>query len=150
MFSPVISWSSKWLCNPWHSGLIVRASTRDPKTRGSNPVWSTRQICVSFSESKCCADSLSVCPTPVCIRTHKNDHVRTLKILQSTSEFGGLQKHENTARRKKTTGYKRRTMAARFPRGKVPKFPMHCIETRKLSNLIFCQSGSHIYHWNTL
>ena len=33
-----------------------------------------------FSESKCCADSLSVCPTLVCmICTHKN--VRTLKIL---------------------------------------------------------------------
>ena len=30
---------------------------------------------------KCCADSLSVCPTPVCICTYKNDHVRTLKIL---------------------------------------------------------------------
>ena len=40
---------------------------------------------------KCCADSLSVC-----IRTHKNDYVRTLKILQSMSEFGGLHKHEKT------------------------------------------------------
>ena len=26
-------------------------------------------------------DSLSTCPTPVCMHTHKNDHVRTLKIL---------------------------------------------------------------------
>ena len=33
---------------------------------------------------------------PVCIRTHNNDHVRTLKILQSMSDFGGLPKHENT------------------------------------------------------
>ena len=30
---------------------------------------------------KCCADSLSVYPTPVCIRMHKNDHLRTQKIL---------------------------------------------------------------------
>ena len=42
-----------------------------------------------------CADSLSVCPTPVCIRTHITDHVCTLKILQSMSEFGGLWKHKN-------------------------------------------------------
>ena len=76
-----------------------RASTRDPKTRGSNPVQRTRQICDTFSESKCCAD-LSECPTPVCIRTHKNDHVRILKILKSMSEFGGLRKHKNTAHRK--------------------------------------------------
>ena len=27
---------------------------------------------------------------------HKNDHVRTVKILYSVSEFGGLQKHEQT------------------------------------------------------
>ena len=28
-----------------------------------------------FSPSrKCCADSLSVCPSLVCIRTHKDDH----------------------------------------------------------------------------
>ena len=32
----------------------------------------------------------------MCIRTHKNDHVRMLKILQSMSEFDGLRKHEKT------------------------------------------------------
>ena len=37
---------------------------------------------------------------PVCIRTHRNDHVRTLKILQSIAKFGGIQKHENFAHRK--------------------------------------------------
>ena len=42
----------------------------------------------------CCVDSLSVCPTPVCIRTHKNDHIRTLKILYSMSEFDELRKHK--------------------------------------------------------
>ena len=41
-----------------------------------------KKNCESFSESNFCADSLSsVCPTPVCIRTHNNGHVRTLKIL---------------------------------------------------------------------
>ena len=34
--------------------------------------------------------------TPVCIRTHKNDNVRTIKILYSISEFGGLREHEKT------------------------------------------------------
>ena len=43
---------------------------------------------------KCCAYSLSVCPIPVCIHTHTNDYARTLKILKSMSEFGGLRKHE--------------------------------------------------------
>ena len=28
-------------------------------------------------------------------------------------------------------------MAARFPQGKQPKFPVHCIGTRKLSDLIY-------------
>ena len=47
-----------------------------------------------FPSQKCCADSLSVCPTPVCIRKHTIDHVRTLKIMWSMLEFGGLEKHE--------------------------------------------------------
>ena len=35
-----------------------------------------------FKVKKVSADSLSVCPTPVCIRrAHTKDHVRTLKIL---------------------------------------------------------------------
>ena len=55
---------------------------RDPKIGGSNPacVRSTRK---KFVSQKCCADSLPMCPTPVCTRTHKNNHVglRTLKIL---------------------------------------------------------------------
>ena len=38
----------------------------------------------------------SVYPTPVCTRTHKSDHVRTIKILYSMSVFGGLRKRENT------------------------------------------------------
>ena len=61
---------------------LVERRPRDPMdsmTRGSNPVRSTIKHCESFSESKCCTDSLSVCPTPVWISTHKN--VRTLRIL---------------------------------------------------------------------
>ena len=33
---------------------------------------------IVFPSQKGCADSLSVCPTPVCIRTHTKDHVRTI------------------------------------------------------------------------
>ena len=35
-------------------------------------------------------------PTPVCTRTPQNNHVRTLKTLQSVSESGGLWKYEKT------------------------------------------------------
>ena len=54
--------------------LLVERRTQDPKDRGSNPVRSTILMC-EFSESK------MLCPTPLCIRAHKNDHVRTLNIL---------------------------------------------------------------------
>ena len=47
---------------------LVERRPRDPMgdsmTRGSNPVRSTQTISESFSESKWCTDSLSVCPTP--------------------------------------------------------------------------------------
>ena len=59
---------------------LVERQTPDRKDEGSNPVRSTRNNCEFFRVKKC-ADLLSVCPTPVCICTHKNDHVHTLKIL---------------------------------------------------------------------
>ena len=46
---------------------LIEHRPRNPMdfmTRGSNPVRSIRNTGESFSESKCCADSLSVCPTP--------------------------------------------------------------------------------------
>ena len=44
----------------------------DSMTRGSNPVRSTRKKLVRvFPSQKCCADSLSVCPAPVCILSLK-------------------------------------------------------------------------------
>ena len=62
-------------------GSVVRALDCSSKGRG----FKSRQehkINVEFSSSqKGCADSLSVCPTPVCMRTHTKDHVRTLKIM---------------------------------------------------------------------
>ena len=65
---------------------VVEHRHRDPMdsmTRGSNPVRRTRTICESFSDSKCCADS-SVCPTPVCIRTHKNG---VTDVLVDSTDF---------------------------------------------------------------
>ena len=56
--------------------------TGDPKVERSNPVRSTKNNFEFFRGNKGCADSLSVCPTPVCsIRSHTKDHVRTLQIL---------------------------------------------------------------------
>ena len=49
------------------------------RIQGSNPVRRTRQICEVFRVKKC-ADPLLVCLTPLCICTHKNDHVHTLNL----------------------------------------------------------------------
>ena len=57
---------------------LVERRTQDPRDEGSNLVRYTRQV---FRSLTCFADSLSVCPTPVCMLTHKNDNVSTLKIL---------------------------------------------------------------------
>ena len=54
---------------------FVEHQTQDPKDVGSNPVRSTRKKLWVFPSQKGCADSLLVCPTPVCIRMHKNDHI---------------------------------------------------------------------------
>ena len=56
---------------------LVERRTRDPKDRGSNPVSSTRKKCEFFRVK-------NVVLTPcrcVYARTHKNDHVRMIKIL---------------------------------------------------------------------
>ena len=61
-------------------GSIGRASDSISKDPTFEPPQEHKKNNVEFFPSqKCCADSLSVCPTPVCvgdIRTHKNDHVR--------------------------------------------------------------------------
>ena len=71
----VAQWVERWLRDPM-----------DSMTRGSNPIRSTHKNCEPHPRVYIYA----------CIRT-----LRTLKILQSMSEFGRLRKHENTAHRKK-------------------------------------------------
>ena len=65
----------------WRVGSVVRALDWRfyPKVEGLNHVRSTRKTVISSQTG--CADSLSVCPTLVCICTHTKDHVRMLKIL---------------------------------------------------------------------
>ena len=41
-------------------------------TKSLSPIWGTRNTLRVYQSEKCCADSLSVCPIPVCIRMHKN------------------------------------------------------------------------------
>ena len=61
---------------------LVECWTQDSITWGSNPVRGARKkLWEFFLSQKCCGDSLSVCPTPLWIRTHKNGYVCTLKIL---------------------------------------------------------------------
>ena len=61
------------------SGSLTSAIGGHHTCRHSTQREGTVLVEIGFSESKCCADSLSVCPTPVCVHTHEN--VRTLKIL---------------------------------------------------------------------
>ena len=96
----------------------------------------TRTNCERFFTSikKCCADSLSVCPAPVCIiiRKHKNDHVRTLKIMQSMSEFGGLRTHEKTQHALVGLGSAALAVAVCLPIGKAaPVFRKGIIQCMK-------------------
>ena len=59
---------------------LVERRTQVQRPEVRTPVRSTRKICeTSGFPSQKCADLLS--QTPVCIRTHKNDHARTLAIM---------------------------------------------------------------------
>ena len=72
-------------CRKRGGGLVhlVEGRTRDPKTGGSNPacVMSTRKISESFFRVKNVVLTRCRCAPPprVYTRTHKNDHVRTLR-----------------------------------------------------------------------
>ena len=65
----------------WGDGVSVGLKIQRPEVR-IPPASEAQEKCVRvFLSQKYCADSLSVCPTPVCTSTRKDDHVRTLKIL---------------------------------------------------------------------
>ena len=74
-----------WFLQDWGDGVahLVQRRIQDPKTRGSNPVMSTRKVCESFSQSlMLCWLAVGVSAQPLCIYAqHKNDYVLTLKIL---------------------------------------------------------------------
>ena len=81
-----------WPCRGDGVAQLVEHRTQDSMTRGSNPIRSTTKTQTKktqfFPSQKCCADSLSVCPTQCVYATHKNDHVRTLK--KDSREEGAL------------------------------------------------------------
>ena len=107
-----LNWQSIGLKIQW-----IPLVTRVPTPSGA------QEKLVSFSESKCCDDSLLVCPT-VYVRAHKNDHVRgTLKTLWSTSEFGGLRKHEKTQHAHVGLGSADLAAAVALPRQGGPNVP---------------------------
>ena len=87
-----------------------------------------------------CAD-LFVPESPSCVR-HAPKVMRTLKIPYPSVVKESrprsqpvVWRHENTAHKKTKSGSALLWLLA-FPRGKQPKFPVHCTGTRKLSNLI--------------
>ena len=85
-YLPIQSFIHSAICPFIHDGVaqLVEHQTRDPKTRGLNPVCvrSTRKICESFSRVKHVVLTCCRCAQPPAfLRTHKNDYERTLKIL---------------------------------------------------------------------
>ena len=90
-----------------------------------------------FVSESCCADSLSVCPTPVCIHLHKNGHVHT---LQPMSEFGGLRKHYTLEKTPWVAPY----CGCSLSLGKAAQISH---SDKKLSNLITSTVGEKI--WTT-
>ena len=83
---------------------------------------------------KCCAESLSVCPTPGCIRTHKNDHVRMPKIQWSMSEFGGLRNTQKNKHALVGLGSAALTAAVAVPRNDCPNYTegrIKCIKKKR-------------------
>ena len=76
---------------------LVERWTRNPKDWGSNPVRSTGNICEFSAESKMCWLAVGVPNLRVYICTHKNYHVRTIKILlcspcQSSVDYGNTKR----------------------------------------------------------
>ena len=63
----------------WLNWESVGLKIRWPEVR--TPLGEQGKNWEFFLSQKCCADSPSVCPTPLWIRTHKNGYVCTLKIL---------------------------------------------------------------------
>ena len=71
--------SSDGGCNGCRDGSVGRAS--DTRAKDARFEGAEDKFVRVFPSQNCCADTMSMCPTPVCIHTHKNDRVRTLKIL---------------------------------------------------------------------
>ena len=63
---------------------LVERRTRDTKTRDSNPVMITRKLCQTCSVKNEVLIRRCAQLTPVCVRTHNNGHVRTLRKLEET------------------------------------------------------------------
>ena len=83
----------------WRGGSIARASDSRSKDQRFEPRQEHNKhimIGVFFRVKNIVLTHRRCAQPPVCIRTHKNDQVRTLKILWTMSEFGGFRKHEQT------------------------------------------------------
>ena len=71
----------------WRVGSVVRALDWRSKCRGFESRQEHKKNFWVFPSQKGCAYSLSVCPTPVCIRTHTKDavvHVRVWWIMETS------------------------------------------------------------------
>ena len=120
-----------------------RLEIQRPEVR--TPVRSTRTICGSFSVSKCCADSLSVCPTLVCInysriRMTTYARLRSCSPCQSLVDYGNMKTlHTGEEKKKEKKGSAVLWLLA-FPVESSPNFPCTALE---FSNLI----QYSVYNW---
>ena len=79
-----------------------------------------------------------MCTTRTQICVHVKDSVSIYRKRTNPTVGGGNTKTLHTGGKKSGL---RRTMAARFLRGQQPEFHVHCIQTRKLSNVIIMFSN---------
>ena len=76
-------------------GSNGRASESRPKGRRFESRQDhKKKMCEFFRVKNVVLTRCRCAQHPVCIRRHKNNHTRMLKILSAMSEFGGLRKHE--------------------------------------------------------
>ena len=116
----------------------LESRNSSPKTLGSI-LWQGRVRNSFFCPSKSTLVQTSLCLTPfVCTActqmcAHVQDPISIYRKRVGLTD-GGTEAPKHCTQESKT--WVARTMAARFPQGKQPKFSVPCIGTKKLSNQI--------------
>ena len=81
-----------------------------------------------FLSQKCCADSLPVCPTPVCLRTHNYNHSTHVEDPVRSGPFQSLVDYGDT----KTTQHALGLGLAALAKPNFPEFPESVLNKKSL------------------